>query len=76
MNQHENVSDLTIDRFRVKDFDAYYQNLHQAELEDGRISKLPESLSWPVAEYKDRILSIDSRDAHSVLLYVPQHEFK
>ena len=37
---------------------------------------MPESLSWPVSEYKDRILSIDSRDAHSVLLYVPQHEFK
>ena len=74
--QHDSVSDLTLDRFRVKDFDAYYRDLHAGQLEAGSISRMPESLSWPVTEYKDRVLSIDSLDPHSVLLYVPQHEFK
>ena len=38
--------------------------------------EMPVSLSWPVMEYKDRIVSIDTKDTHSVIMYVPYQSFR
>ena len=66
---------MRAEEIRIKDFDEYFVNFYQNQLEQGMISKLPETLNWPVNEYKDRAYSFDTKEDHSVLLYVPQMEF-
>ena len=75
IKQNESVSELNLDEIRIKDFDKYYQTHYQNQVTNGTISALPETLNWPVNEYKDRVYSFDSTDDHSVLLYVPQLPF-
>lgn len=75
IKQNESVSDLRMDEVRIKDFDAYFERFYKNQLEQGLISQLPQTLSWPVNEYKDRAFSFDTTDDHSVLLHVPHVEF-
>ena len=72
---NESVSDLNLEEKRIRDFDKYFSNYYQTLFDQNIISALPETLNWPVNEYKDRVYSFDSVDDHSVLLYVPQLEF-
>ena len=76
LHDGEGVSSLNIDKLRIKDFDAYYQEYYKDLVENKFINKLPESLSWPVDHYKDTAVTIDAIDAHTVLLYVPEIHFR
>lgn len=58
LHEHESVSSLNIDRLRIKDFDFYYRNHYDDLIVQQKITTLPESLSWPVAEYKDTAVSL------------------
>ena len=75
MKQNESVSDLNLEEKRIRDFDKYFSNYYQTLFDQNIISALPETLNWPVHEYKDRVYSFDSIDDHSILLYVPQLKF-
>ena len=75
MKQNESVSDLNLEEKRIRDFDKYFSNYYQTLFDQNIISALPETLNWPVNEYKDRVYSFDSIDDHSILLYVPQLKF-
>ena len=58
---HGNVSYLSLDDKRIGDFDSYFENFYQDEIDNGQMSAIPESLSWPVSEYKDQIHSLETK---------------
>ena len=76
LHENESVSSLNMDRLRIKDFDFYFRNYYNDLIEQGTINSLPESLSWPVAEYKDTPISLQATEAETIILYVPQNKFK
>ena len=76
LHNGEGVSSLNIDKLRIKDYDEYFEEYYNDLLANQFIKKIPESLSWPVNEYKDTAISIDALDAHTVLLYVPEIHFR
>ena len=57
---------------RIKDFDQYYETFFRDQYEAGTIQMMPESLNWPVTEYKDTPKCLTSTDSHSILLHVPE----
>ena len=40
-------------------------------LESGKIDEIPEAAKRPVTEYRDKLVSIDTVEEHSILLHIP-----
>mmetsp|Transcript_34348 Transcript_34348/g.42412 ORF Transcript_34348/g.42412 Transcript_34348/m.42412 type:complete len:133 (+) Transcript_34348:405-803(+) len=76
LHKNESVSSLNLERMRIKDFDTYFANYYEDLLENKFIREMPESLSWPVMEYKDTAVTVDATEAQTVLMYVPEAHFR
>ena len=67
----ESVSDFNLDQVRVQDYDIYFREIYDHMLQTGKIDSIPELALRPVKEYRDKLTSISTLDAHSILLYIP-----
>ena len=69
------VTDANLGELRVEDYDAYFAEQYQKQVESGKAEGNPTQLH-PVSQYQDKLAKIETTEPHSVLLHVPYAEFK
>ena len=67
----KNLSDFNMEDVKIKDYKTYFDELYEHLLSSGRIEEIPELSKRPVVEFRDKLLSIDTIEEHSILLHIP-----